>query len=131
MKYAGWTLTVLVVLFLLMDAGMKVAGARVSVDATVALGFAENHARVLGVILLIATLLYVVPRTSILGAILITAYLGGAVAIHLQHRDPLASHILFGVYSGLFVWGGLYLRSPALRSLVPIVRATPITPPGV
>ncbi|MDB6091524.1 MAG: hypothetical protein JWN85_4308 [Gammaproteobacteria bacterium] len=121
--YAGRALTMLSVLFLLMDAGMKVAGARVSVDATVALGFEAAHARVMGTILLVATLLYAFPRTSILGAILITGYLGGAVAVHLQHHNPLASHVLSGVYVGLFVWGGLYLRS-----LVPIV-CVPATGP--
>jgi hypothetical protein len=128
--YAGRALT-MSVLFLLMDAGMKVAGARVSVDATVALGFEAAHARVMGAILLVATLLYAFPRTSIFGAILITGYLGGAVAVHLQHHNPLASHVLFGVYVGLFVWGGLYLRSTELRSLVPIVRVPATGPRAV
>jgi hypothetical protein len=128
--YAGWVLTLLAVLFLLMDATMKVAGARVSVDATVALGFAQAHVRVLGTILLVAVLLYALPRTSVFGAILITGYLGGTVAVHLQHRDPLASHVLFGVYLGLFVWSGLYLRSAELRSLVPIMRVPTTTPVG-
>jgi DoxX-like family len=123
MRNAGIALTVLAALFLLMDAGMKVIGATVSVDATVALGFGVEHVRLLGVILLFATLLYAWPRTSILGAILITGYLGGTVAIHLQHHNPLLSHVFFGVYVGVVVWLGLYLRSPALRSLVPVVRA--------
>jgi hypothetical protein len=129
--YAGRALTVLSVLFLLLDAGMKVAGARVSVDATVALGFEEAHVRTLGAILLVATLLYAFPGTSIFGAILITGYLGGAIAVHLQHHSPLASHVLSGVYLGLFVWGGLYLRSAELRSLVPIVRVPTTAPRAV
>ena len=126
MQYTGWTMTVLAILFLLLDAGMKVAGARASVDATAELGFGADQVRLLGVILLIVTLLYALPATSIFGAILVTAYLGGAIAVHLQHRSPLASHVLFGVYVGLFVWLGAYLRTPALRSLVPILRPAPL-----
>jgi hypothetical protein len=122
MIYAGWTLTVLSILFMLMDAGMKVAGAQVSIDASAGMGFSKDQVFVLGVILLICTALYAVPQTSPLGAILITAYLGGAIAVNFQHNTPLASHTLFGVYIGLMVWGGVFLRSPTLQSLIPFVR---------
>jgi hypothetical protein len=64
--------------------------------------------------------LFAIPRTSILGAVLLTGYLGGAVATHLRHGDPLFSHILFPVYFGAMVWGGLYLREPKLHTLIPI-----------
>jgi hypothetical protein len=73
----------------------------------------------LAVLLLIPTLLYIWPRTAILGAILITGYLGGAVATHVRIGSPLFSHILFGVYLGLMLWGGLWLRDPRLRALIP------------
>jgi hypothetical protein len=117
--WLGWGLTVLTALFLLMDAGMKVAGARASIDATLALGFNAETTRILGAILLGGTLLYLYPRTSLLGAILVTGYLGGAIAVQLQHKSPVFSHVLFGLYLGLFLWGGIFLRSPTLRSLLP------------
>lgn len=79
-------------------------------------------ARMLGILLIIPTFHYLWPRTAFLGAILLTAYLGGAVATHLRIDSPLFSHILFGVCLGLFVWGGLYLRSPQLRALLPFTR---------
>ena len=122
MKIAGWTLTGLTILFLIMDGGMKLAGARPSMQATMQLGFDAGQVRVLGALLLVSALLYAVPRTSILGAILATAYLGGAVAINYQHRTPLSSHTLFGVYVGVILWAGLYLQSEVLRSLLPIAR---------
>jgi len=87
----------------------------------VSLGFAgAATARGLGVLLLACTLLYAVPRTAVLGAILLTGYLGGAVATHLRVGDPLFSHVLFGVYMGVALWLGLYLRDARLRALVPL-----------
>jgi hypothetical protein len=117
--WLGWVLTVLTALFLLMDAGMKVAGARASLDATGALGFDAETTRILGAILLAATLLYLYPRTALLGAVLVTGYLGGAIAAQLQHKSPMFSHVLFGLYVGLFLWGGIFFRSPTLRNLLP------------
>lgn len=117
--WIGWGLTLLTVLFLLMDAGMKVAGARASIDATGALGFSAETTRILGAILLVCTLLYLYPRTSMLGAVLVTGYLGGAIAVQLQHKNPMFSHVLFGVYVGLFLWGGVFFRSATLRGLLP------------
>src|SRR5450432_543338 len=117
--WVGWGFTLLTALLLLMDAGMKVAGARASIDATGALGFGSETTRSLGLILLVCTLLYIYPRTSVLGAILLTGYLGGAIAVHLQHKSPLFSHVLFGLYLGLFLWVGVFLRSPTLRNIFP------------
>lgn len=122
MKITGWALSMLSVLFLLMDASMKLAGVRSSMQATMELGFTSEQVRRLGGVLLLCTFLYAVPRTSILGAILVTAYLGGAVAINYQHRTPVASHLLFGVYIGVMLWVALYLRSDAVRSVLPIAR---------
>ena len=78
-------------------------------------------ARGLGALLLLCTLLYVFPRTSVLGALLLTAFLGGAVATHVRLGNPLFSHVLFGVYVGIAMWAGLYLREPRLRALLPLV----------
>jgi hypothetical protein len=75
---------------------------------------------VLGTILLICTAIYAIPRTSVLGAILLTGYLGGAVATHLRVGDPLFSHALFPVYVGVLIWGGLFLREDRLRALIPL-----------
>jgi hypothetical protein len=91
-------------------------------QATMALGFTSNQVRTLGAILLVSTLLYALPPTSILGAILVTAFLGGAVAINFQHGTPVASHLLFGVYVGGILWAALFLRSETLRSILPIAR---------
>jgi hypothetical protein len=76
--------------------------------------------RLLGSILAICTALYAVPRTAVLGAILLTGYLGGAIATHLSAGSPLISNTLFGLYLGLAVWGGLWLREPRLRELLPL-----------
>ncbi len=67
-------------------------------------------------------MLYAVPRTAVLGAIVTTGLLGGAIASHLRNGDPLFSHVLFGVYVGLLAWGGLWLRDPRLRALIPVRR---------
>lgn len=90
------------------------------IDGTVSLGFGEEHITVIGALGLISTLLYAFPRTSVLGAILLTAYFGGAVATHLRLNNPLFSHTLFTVYFGIFVWGGLWLRNAKLRELLPL-----------
>jgi len=119
MWWIGFSMSALVVLFLFMDAGMKLAAVRPVLEAGQQLGFAgEAMARQLGAILLICTLLYVWPRTSVLGAILVTAFLGGAVATHVRMGSPLFTHVLFGVYLGVLLWAGLVLREPRLRSLL-------------
>ena len=85
-------------------------------------GASDTLARSLGIITIVCTLLYSVPPTSILGAILLTGYLGGAIASHLRIGSPLFTHTLFGLYLGLMVWGGLYLRDGNLRALLPFRR---------
>jgi hypothetical protein len=119
MWWTGFSMSAIVVLFLLMDAGMKLAVLKPVLEAGQQIGFpGADMARKLGTLLLVCTLLYIYPRTALLGAILITGYLGGAVATHLRLGNPLFSHVLFGVYVGLFVWGGLVLREPRLKSLL-------------
>lgn len=85
-------------------------------------GWTADKTLLLGVIELSCLVLYLIPRTAILGAVLMTAYLGGAIATNLRVENPLFSHTLFGVYLGLFLWGGLWLRDPLLRQLLPIRR---------
>lgn len=119
-RWVGRLLSGAAVLFLGMDATMKLARAAPVLDAMPKLGWPADLAVPLGILLLACTLLYAVPRTAALGAILLTGYLGGAVATHVRIGDPLFSHVLFPVYVGLLLWGGLYLRSPALRALLPL-----------
>ncbi len=116
--WLGWGLSGLAIALFLMDAAMKVLALPVVLQASGEIGFhGEALARELGVILLLCTLLYATPPTAMLGATLLTGYLGGAVASHLRVGDPLLTHVLSGVYAGLFVWGGLYLRDARLRAL--------------
>lgn len=120
---AGRILSGLVILFLLFDAGLKLVAPEVAIKYTPpSLGWPLNvpTMTMLAILLLIPTLLYIWPRTAILGAILITGYLGGAIATHVRIGSPLFSHILFGVYLGLMLWGGLWLRDPRVRALLPI-----------
>jgi ABC-type transport system involved in cytochrome c biogenesis permease component len=117
---AGSILTGLVVLFLTFDAVMKFVKPAPVIQAFAQTGWPDRLAVPLGIVLLTCTALYAIPRTSILGAILLTGYLGGAVATHLRAGDPLFSHVLFPVYMGVLLWVGLYLREDRLRALVPL-----------
>jgi hypothetical protein len=120
-RIAGWTLSGLLIAFLLFDGAIKLVPLQVVLDTSAALGLPADptSARILGMLTLACTLLYAIPRTSILGAILLTGYLGGAIATHFRIGSPLFSHTLFGVYLGLFAWSGLWLRDPRLRALLP------------
>ena len=119
-----WTeraLSGLVVLFLLFNGAIKLVPLQVVIDTVIPLGWPADPVtwRALGVVVLIASaLLYAYPRTAFLGAVLITAYLGGAVATHVRVGSPLFSHILFGVYVGIALWAGLWLRDPRIRALL-------------
>jgi DoxX-like family len=120
--WTGRILSGLVVLFLLVDAGFKLIKPlpAPAVQAFAQLGYPIGLAGGIGILLLGCVALYLIPRTSVLGAILLTGYLGGAVASHVRVGDPWFSHALFPVYIGLLVWGGLYLRDPRLRALIPV-----------
>jgi hypothetical protein len=119
-RWAGYIVTAVPVLFLLMDGVMKAINPAPVVESMVRLGYPDNVALGLGILQLVCVALYVIPGTSILGAILLTGYLGGAVATHVRVADPLFSHVLFPTYIGALVWGGLYLREKRLRELVPL-----------
>jgi hypothetical protein len=114
----GWIFSGLAILFLLFDAVGKLMKPEMVVEGTVTLGYPESVITGLGTVLLICTILYAIPRVSFIGALLLTGYLGGAVATHVRVENPLFSHILFPVYVAIFIWGGLYLRNKKLREIV-------------
>jgi hypothetical protein len=119
MLWTGWGMSGVTVLFMLFDGISKLALQRQVVEATTKIGYPEDVIRPLGIVILICTILYAIPRTAILGAILLTGFLGGAVASKVRLEDPLFGSILFGVYFGILAWGGLYLRDGELRALLP------------
>ena len=115
---AGRVISALAVLFLLFDSVSKLLQVPAVVVATTQMGFQPYHVPVIGGLLLVCVAVHLVPRTAVLGAVLLTGYLGGAVCAQLRIDAPLLSTMLFPVYTGALVWVGLYLRSAALRALV-------------
>ena len=109
-------------LFLFVDGVGKLVRPAPVVEGTLQLGYPESVLLGLGIVLLVCTVCYMIPRTAILGAILRTGYLGGAIATHLRVGSPLFSHILFPVYIAVLIWGGLYLRDERLHTLIPLRR---------
>ena len=120
-RIIGWVLSGLLIAFLTFDGAIKLVPLQVVLDTSAQLGLPADvtSARILGVLTLLCTLLYAIPRTAFLGAILMTAYLGGAVATHFIAGSPLFTHLLFGVYLGLFAWGGLWFRDARMRVMIP------------
>jgi hypothetical protein len=123
--YTLWIGRTLTGLFALFMAGASIApkllGMEVAADTLVALGWPARHVLLIGLMELTFLVLYLVPRTSVLGAVLMTGLLGGAMATQVRVDSPLFSHVLFSLYLGLFMWGGLWLRSPALRTVLPFI----------
>jgi DoxX-like family len=117
--WAGYIMSGLPSLFLLVDAAMKLLKLPVVVSATAELGYPESSILGMGTILLVSTVLYIVPRTSVLGAILLTGYLGGAVATHVRVGAPVFN-VIFAIGLGALLWGGLWLRDQRLRALIPL-----------
>jgi pimeloyl-ACP methyl ester carboxylesterase len=124
MIWAGRIISALIAMFLLMDGVMKLLKPEPVVTGTVELGYPESVIVPLGIALLASVVLYIIPRTAVLGAILLTGYLGGAVATHVRVLHPLFSHTLFPVYMGVLLWLGLVLRDARLRSLLPLRGGT-------
>ena len=118
----GRVLSALAVLFLGFDTAIKLVQLPVVGETLAELGYPSELGLTIGIVELVCLVLYAVPRTALLGAILLTAVFGGGIASHIRIASPLFTHILFGVYLGLFVWGGLYLRSARLRDLIPLQR---------
>ena len=118
--WIGRVISILAIAFLLLDAAMKLVPLKPVIEAMHGLGFAGGDAlaRGLGVLLLACTILYAMPRTALLGALLLTGYLGGAIAVQLRAGNPLLSHVLFGAYVGVLLWAGLLMRNPPLRSFL-------------
>ncbi|MGY5775787.1 DoxX family protein [Rhizobium sp. LEGMi135b] len=123
-RVAGMILSGLVIAFLVFDGVIKLVPLPVVTETMAALGYSADPAlaRLLGIITLGCAILYAIPRTSVLGAVLLTGLLGGAIATHLRVGSPIFSHLLFGVYLGVIAWGGLYLRYEAVRKMIPFFQ---------
>ncbi|MGC2635965.1 MAG: DoxX family protein [Acidobacteriaceae bacterium] len=119
-RWTGLIITGLIALFMLFDAAMKFAKPQPVADAFVRTGWPIDLSVTLGVLLLTSTVLYLIPRTAILGAILLTGYLGGAVATNLRLHNPWFSNTLFPVYFGILVWAALWLRDSRVAALIPL-----------
>ena len=118
MKMAGWVLSILAILLLLVDGFAKLIKPEPVIQATLQLGYPESTITTIGILAIICAITYAIPRSAFLGAILLTGFLGGAIATHFRINNPLFSHTLFPVYVLLFIWLGLYLRSASLRKLL-------------
>lgn len=117
--WIGRVLSGFAVLFLTFDAAIKLLRLPMAMDGTTELGYPAGVVLPLGVLQVVCLALYVIPRTSVLGAVLWTGYLGGAIATHVRLGNPLFTHVLFPVYVALLLWGGLWLRDRRLRALLP------------
>lgn len=122
--WAGRILSALPVLFLVFDGVIKLVKNDAVTEAFTKLGYPVDLAFGIGVLELACVLVYVHPRTSVLGAILLTGYLGGAIALHVRIGSPFFSHTFFPVYVAAMLWGGLYLRESRLWALLPL-RSSP------
>lgn len=117
-RWSGRIATAVTVLFMLLDCSMKIMRSKAAIDGSVQLGYQPNDVPIIGVIAAVLLVLYLVPRTAVLGAILWTGYLGGAVASNLRIENPLFSHTLFPVYFAALLWAALYARDPRVRMLI-------------
>jgi hypothetical protein len=123
-RAAGTVCTIVAALFLAFDTILKVLRLDAAVEGTTSIGYPADTVLLIGTIELVCLVLYLVPRTAVLGALLMTGYLGGAVATHVRISSPLLTHTLFPIYVALLLWGGLYLRDPRLRALLPLRTVT-------
>lgn len=117
MVWIGRILSALMILFMLFDGGIKVLKLGPAVEGTVRLGYPISTVQPIGIVALICAVLYAIPRTSVLGAILLTGYLGGATATQVRLQDPW---FLFPVVIGMLIWAGIYFRDERLRELIPL-----------
>jgi DoxX-like family len=121
-RKTGIVISGLVTAFLAFDAAGKLAAAPQVKEATHGLGFPPGQALVMGIVLAVCVVVYVIPRTAVLGALGITAYLGGAVTANMRVESPLLTHTLFAVYLGVLMWVGLAMRRPQLLAVVGLRR---------
>jgi hypothetical protein len=124
LTWTGRVMSGIAVLFLLVDSIAKLLEVQPVIDGTLQLGYPRGVVFSLGVILLSCVVVYMVPRTSVLGAVLLTGYLGGAIATHVRVENPLFTHVLFPIYVAALLWGGLILRDRRLLAFFPIRRAS-------
>jgi hypothetical protein len=122
-RWIGWILTGIIVAFMLFDGAIQLIAFDFVTQGMMEFGLPESYARPLGIVTLACTLLYAWPRTSVLGALLLTGFLGGTIATHMPRPEPLLPHIVTAMVMGAIVWGGLWLRDPQLRALLPWRRA--------
>jgi hypothetical protein len=118
--WAGRIMSALAVLFLLFDSVIKVMKLAPAVEGTTELGYPESVVVGIGIIELVCLVVYLIPRTTVLGAVLLTGYFGGAIASHVRIGSPLFTHVLFPIYVAALIWGGLFLREGRLRALIPL-----------
>ena len=122
MTIAGWTLSGLFTAFMVFDVGLKLSGAPIVEQTGQQLHLPPGSALPIAIVEAAIVALYLIPRTAVLGAVLIAALMGGTAGVHLVNGNPWPSHILFGPYLAIFAWGGLWLRDARLRALLPIRR---------
>jgi hypothetical protein len=130
-EWAGRILAGVAVLFLLFDTLIKVLRLVPAVEGTTQLGYPAESVPAIGLIELLCLGAYVFPRTAIPGAVLLTGYLGGAVATHVRVGNPLLTHVLFPIYVAVLIWGGLYLRDERVRALLLPRRRSGARPGGI
>ena len=118
--WTGRVLSALAVIFLAFDSISKLLKVQPVVDATAQLGYPQSSIIPIGLLLLACTLVYMIPRTAVVGAVLLTGYLGGAVATHVRVGNPLFGYVLAPIYVAVLMWGGLYLRDDRVRALIPL-----------
>ena len=122
--WTGRIMSSLVILFMLFDAVLKFIKPEAVIQTTIhELGYQEHHILIHGLLALIPTILYAIPRTSVLGAVLLTAHLGGAIASHMRVDNPLFSHLLFPVFVAILMWGGIWLRDNRLQKMIPLKQS--------
>jgi uncharacterized membrane protein YphA (DoxX/SURF4 family) len=120
--WAGRIVSVLPALFMLFDGVIHTMKIPAVVEGFAKLGYPISVAVTLGIIEIVCAILYLIPRTSVLGAVLLTGYLGGAIASNVRIQAPLLGYVLFPVYVALFLWGGVWLRDRRVREVLPVVR---------
>jgi hypothetical protein len=125
-RWAGRILSGLAVLFLAWDGTIKLMALAPVTEAFTRLGYPTGLSAAIGILELLCLAVYVIPRTSVLGAVLLTGFLGGAISTHVRVEDPLLTHTLFPIYVGLLIWGGLWLRDERLRAFARQVIGTPV-----
>jgi len=121
--WTSYALSGIAVLFMIFDTGIKLLRESHAIEGTIQLGYPDSTVVTIGIIEAVCLVLYLIPRTSVFGMIVMTGYLGGAVATHVRLENPLFSHILFSVYIAILLWGGLYLREQRLRELIPFRKS--------